>query len=240
MPDKEIAIILAGCGNYDGTDVHEAAAAAVAIEKAGYTPTFYSLDKEQAEVIDHLVPGPARNCSGDPDDKPCRRNMLVESGRIARGRPSCIQELDVEGVSGGIIPGGGGVLKNTSNVIQFFRKEVEELKVVDELDGVLKGLHAAGKPIGVIAHAILLPAIVLDNQDLRLSFGGESDESRGFIQIAQSTGAQVEDSTAGVFVDEANHVISSPGFLNPSRSFLQVHEDMNRMVEEMVRTIHTP
>ena len=41
-----------------------------------------------------------------------------------------LQELDVSQVAGVIVPGGGGLVNNASNVVQFFRKEQEDLKVL--------------------------------------------------------------------------------------------------------------
>ena len=41
---NKVAIILSGCGVYDGSEVHEASACCVALSRAGKQVVFYSLD----------------------------------------------------------------------------------------------------------------------------------------------------------------------------------------------------
>ena len=72
---SEVAIVLSGCGVYDGTEVHEASAVAVSVARAGLRPAFYAPEKKQMHTINHLV--------GEPTSE--ERNVLVESARIARG-----------------------------------------------------------------------------------------------------------------------------------------------------------
>ena len=64
MTDK-IALILSGSGVYDGTEVHEASAACVAISRAGKEVVFYAPEISQHHVIDHASgqeeEGSARN-----------------------------------------------------------------------------------------------------------------------------------------------------------------------------------
>merc|ERR1719429_1020838 len=71
--DKNVAVVLTGCGVYDGTEVHEASACLAALTRAGLEPVIYAPDKLQAHVIDHQ--------SGSPMDQ--ERNVLNESARIA-------------------------------------------------------------------------------------------------------------------------------------------------------------
>ena len=46
-------MVLSGCGVYDGTEVHEAAAALAAITRNGYEADIYAPDESKAHVIDH-------------------------------------------------------------------------------------------------------------------------------------------------------------------------------------------
>ena len=75
MSDK-VAVILSGCGVYDGTETHEASAVCVAISRAGKTPVFFSPDTTLYHEINHVT------LEADSDT---RRSTLIESGRIARG-----------------------------------------------------------------------------------------------------------------------------------------------------------
>ena len=51
--DKKVAVVLSGCGVYDGTEIHEAAACLAALTRHGATPVMYSPDKPQHHVVAH-------------------------------------------------------------------------------------------------------------------------------------------------------------------------------------------
>jgi len=53
ITNAKIAVILSGCGVYDGTEVHEASAALAALSRAGAEVTMFAPDKDQAHVVDH-------------------------------------------------------------------------------------------------------------------------------------------------------------------------------------------
>ena len=76
MSTGKVAVILSGCGVFDGTEVHEAAAVCSALSRAGKTPVFYAPAKDQFEEVNHVNGG---------NTQPTERNVLVESARIARG-----------------------------------------------------------------------------------------------------------------------------------------------------------
>ena len=72
----EVAVILSGCGVYDGTEVHEASAVCVALTRNGKKPVFFAPDTSLYHEINHVT------LEADSDT---RRSALIESGRIARG-----------------------------------------------------------------------------------------------------------------------------------------------------------
>ena len=49
----KIAVVLSGCGVYDGTEVHEAAAALAQLSRKGAEVSMFAPDKPQAHVVDH-------------------------------------------------------------------------------------------------------------------------------------------------------------------------------------------
>jgi len=49
-----IGVLLGGCGHYDGTDVHEAVFALLALEAAGERPVLIAPDRAQERTVDHL------------------------------------------------------------------------------------------------------------------------------------------------------------------------------------------
>lgn len=72
----KVGVLLCGCGHRDGSEIHEAVIAMLALQEVGATIQCLSLDKPQAKLFNHK--------SGKPVDG--SRNMLEESARIARGR----------------------------------------------------------------------------------------------------------------------------------------------------------
>ncbi|MBT3414000.1 MAG: isoprenoid biosynthesis protein ElbB, partial [Nitrospina sp.] len=73
---KKIGVVLSGCGVYDGAEIHESVITLLAIDRAGAKAVCMAPDVEQMHVINH------HNGEEMPDEK---RNVLVESARIARG-----------------------------------------------------------------------------------------------------------------------------------------------------------
>ncbi|KAG7259630.1 hypothetical protein CRUP_036754 [Coryphaenoides rupestris] len=72
---KRVAVLLSGCGVYDGTEVHEASAVLVQM---------FAPNTDQMHVVNH--------CEGKPSEG--KRNVLQESARIARGDVSDLAKLD--------------------------------------------------------------------------------------------------------------------------------------------------
>lgn len=95
MTDK-VAIILSGCGVFDGSEIHEASAACGAVTRSGKKVVFYAPDKTLHHEINHI--------SGESNDD-TSRNVMIESGRIARGKVNPLADLKVDDVDAVIIPG---------------------------------------------------------------------------------------------------------------------------------------
>uniref|UniRef100_A0A670IIR9 DJ-1/PfpI domain-containing protein n=1 Tax=Podarcis muralis TaxID=64176 RepID=A0A670IIR9_PODMU len=82
---KRVAVVLAGCGVFDGSEIHEASAVLVHLSRAGAEVKIFAPNIEQMHVVDHL--------KGCPSEE--KRNVLVESARLARGDIQDLAELKV-------------------------------------------------------------------------------------------------------------------------------------------------
>jgi len=71
---KRIGVVLSGCGVRDGSEIHEAVLTLLTIDQAGAEAICMAPDSELAEV-NHLTMEATK----------AKRNVLVESARIARG-----------------------------------------------------------------------------------------------------------------------------------------------------------
>ena len=72
---KKVAVILSGCGVFDGAEIHESVLTLLAIERAGANYQCFAPNIDQFHVVNHLT----------GEEMPEVRNMMVESARIARG-----------------------------------------------------------------------------------------------------------------------------------------------------------
>ena len=99
---KKFAVILAGCGVYDGAEIHEATLLLLSISKQGATYDIFAPDIKQHNVINHLTGA----------EMPESRNVLVEAARIARGKIKNLKEYDPAHYDALVLPGGFGVAKN--------------------------------------------------------------------------------------------------------------------------------
>ena len=102
MTKKNIAVVLAGCGVFDGAEIHEATFTLLAIAQQGAAYQIFAPDIDQAHVLNHIT----------GEEMPETRNVLIESARIARGNIKALSELKMEEFDAIIFPGGFGVAKN--------------------------------------------------------------------------------------------------------------------------------
>ena len=136
---KKVGVLLSGCGVYDGAEIHEAVLTLLALDKAGANVVCMAPDVEQMHVVDHLT--------GEPTGE--KRNVLVESARIARGEIKNLKDMTAAEIDAIILPGGFGAAKNLSD----FAIKGPDASVHPEVERILKEMVAAGKPIGAICIA---------------------------------------------------------------------------------------
>jgi enhancing lycopene biosynthesis protein 2 len=101
---KKFAVVLSGCGVFDGAEIHEATLSLLAIVKKGCSYEIFAPDIQQYHVVNHIT--------GDEMEE--TRNVLVESARIARGKIRDLKEFHPSDFDGLLLPGGFGAAKNLS------------------------------------------------------------------------------------------------------------------------------
>src|ERR1035438_7975318 len=79
---KKIGLVLSGCGVYDGSEIHEAVFTLLAVDRNGGEAICMAPDMDLSEV-NHLT---GEGTGG-------KRNVLIESARIARGKIRNIKEV---------------------------------------------------------------------------------------------------------------------------------------------------
>lgn len=71
----KVGVVLSGCGVFDGAEIHESALTLFFLDKAGSQIICMAPDVDQMHVINHIKGEAASD----------KRNVLLESSRIARG-----------------------------------------------------------------------------------------------------------------------------------------------------------
>lgn len=223
--NKNVAVVLSGCGVYDGTEVHEAAACLAALTRAGLEPVIYAPDKLQAHVIDHQ--------SGSPMDQ--ERNVLNESARIARGPVEPLTQLKADSADALVVPGGFGAAKNLSD----FGFKGAEMQVDPEVQRILQDFHGAGKPIAMCCIAPIIAAKVFGDQGVNLTLGKSGDESQwpygGSLEAAASFGASVNPKEVSeVCVDSKMKIVTSPAYMYNGK-FHEIQDGVTKMITELIK-----
>jgi enhancing lycopene biosynthesis protein 2 len=101
---KKVGVLLSGCGVFDGSEIHEAVLSLLYLDQAGAEVLCMAPDVDQLHVIDHTT-------QAQVDQK---RNVLVESARIARGAIVDLATVTAAQLDALIIPGGFGAAKSVS------------------------------------------------------------------------------------------------------------------------------
>lgn len=211
-----VGVVLSGCGYLDGAEIHEAVLAGYFLEAQGAELAWCAPDVEQLHVVNHLTGAEVR---GE------RRNVLVESARIARGDIVAVDKLKVAAIDALVLPGGYGAAKNLCD----FATKGPACSVHPGVESLLRSVHAAGKPIGAICIAPALIARVLGPQGPTLTIGDDATTARAL----ETLGARHQ--TKGVHeivIDRALKLVSTPAYMLGPRI-----TDVARGIEELCREV---
>lgn len=218
MPNrKQIAVILAGCGVYDGSEIHEAVFTFWAIENAGAAYKVFAPDVDQMHVINHL--------SGDVT--PGKRNVLTESARISRGKIAPLSSLDPALFHAVIIPGGYGVAKNLCT----YAVDGANCQVNAEVEHAIRSFHSLHKPIGALCISPALITKVLGQ--VKVTIGNDKETA---ASIEAMGGKHINGTHGDVIVDIPNKLFTTPCYMLDA-SITQVATDAVLLVNEIIASI---
>ncbi len=194
----KVAVILSGCGVYDGSEIHEACAALLALDRAGAQTVICAPSGPQMHVVNHLA--------GEPESGESR-DILVESARIARGEIRPLQDVDPAAVDAVLMPGGFGAAKNLCT----FAVDGADCKVNPEVVDFLRRAHDQGKAIGAMCIApVILARVFGPDLSPRLTIGNDPTTA----DLVQQMGAEhVECKVDASVVDHDNRMVTTPAYM---------------------------
>ncbi len=213
---KKVAVILSGCGVFDGAEIHESVLTLLALEQAGAHYQCFAPNIEQAHVINHLT---GEVAEGDS------RNVLVESARIARGNVKDIAEADAADFDALILPGGFGAAKNLCD----FAFNGAECQVNPDVLQFCKAMAAASKPVGFICIA---PAMIphVYGKGAKVTIGTD----QGTAEAIEAMGGDHVSCPVDEFVvDEAHKVVSTPAYMLAG-SIIEAQTGITKLVTKVL------
>ena len=219
MTQKKIAVILSGCGVYDGAEIHESVITLLRLDQRGAKVQCFAPNIAQLHVINHLT----------GEEMPESRNVLVESARIARGQIKDIREAKVEDFDALIVPGGFGAAKNLST----FATEGAACTVQADVLALAEAFAEAGKPIGLMC---ISPAIAakIYGPGVTCTIGKDADTAA----VVSKMGANHEECEVSEIVeDKARKLVSTPAYML-AQSISEAASGINKMVDRVLELTH--
>ncbi|OZY43110.1 isoprenoid biosynthesis protein ElbB [Pseudomonas fragi] len=215
MTTKKVAVILSGCGVYDGAEIHESVITLLRLDQRGAKVQCFAPDIAQLHVINHLT----------GEQMPETRNVLVESARIARGEIKDIREARVEDFDALIVPGGFGAAKNLSS----FATQGAACTVQPEVLSLAEAFAEAGKPIGLMC---ISPAIAakIYGPGVICTIGTDADTAAAVTKMG---GTHQECEVSEIVEDKARKLVSTPAYML-AKSISEAASGINKMVDRVL------
>ncbi len=194
MSTKKFAVILSGCGVFDGAEIHEATMTLYAIAKNKAEYEIFAPDIEQHHVINHIT----------GEEMPEKRNVLIESARIARGKIKPLSEFNADNFDALIFPGGFGVAKNLSD----FAFKGAQCSINKEVENAILAMHKSKKPIGGLCISPVVIAKVLKGAIVTIG-----DDKQTADEIEKMGSKNQKTSHGEVTVDKNYNVYTTPCYM---------------------------
>jgi len=212
-----IGVVLSGCGNKDGAEIHESVLTLWAIHKNGVDYQCFAPDIPQHHVLNFIT----------GQEMAEKRNVLVESARIARGDIKDLREFNADDLDAVIFPGGLGAAKNLST----FAFDGPHCAVNAEVERVIRDMAARGKPIGALCVAPAVIARILGAVEVTMG------QDTGATEAVEQMGAVVKKTGHGeIVVDAHNRIVSTPCYMLEARVD-QIGEGAENLVRAVLELI---
>lgn len=213
---KRIAVILSGCGVFDGSEIHETVLLLLAAKRAGCDYTVFAPDAEQTEVVNHSTGARVAET----------RNILVEANRIARGEARSLAEYAPAEYDAVVLPGGFGAVKN---LCDFYYKGTD-FTVLPELEKALLETRKLNKPIGATCIAPLPLAKIF--KGCRITLGAQSEAADAATKIGAEHVVTSGDETVR---DETYRIVSTPAYMIADADISTVAAGAENLIREILK-----
>lgn len=194
--NRKVAVILSGCGVYDGSEIYESVITLLRLDQRGAKVQCFAPNIEQVQVINHL--------SGE--EMPENRNVLIESARLARGEIKDLRDANAEEFDALILPGGFGAAKNLSD----FATQGAGCKVLPDVLALAQAFAAAGKPVGMMCIAPTMAAQIF-GRGVVCTLGNDDDPAAAAVR---QMGAEHQPCGVTEIIEDSRHnLVTTPAYM---------------------------
>ncbi|HEX5035222.1 MAG TPA: isoprenoid biosynthesis glyoxalase ElbB, partial [bacterium] len=156
-----------------------------------------------------------------------KRNVLLESARIARGDILELSKVRAQDIDALLLPGGFGAAKNLCN----FAFVGADAKAQEDVVRLVREIHQAGKPIGAMCIAPATIAAIL-GREVKPSLTIGTDP--GTASALEQMGAKHRTCEVREFhVDEKNKIVSTPAYMLATR-VSEAAEGIEKLVNKVI------
>jgi len=216
---KKVAVILSGCGVYDGAEIHESVITLLRLDQRGAQVQCFAPNIAQMHVINHIT----------GEEMPETRNVLVESARIARGNIKDLREADVDDFDALIVPGGFGAAKNLSS----FAVDGPGCSVHPDVLALAEAFAEAGKPVGLICISPALAAKIY-GPGVVCTIGNDAGTSAAIVKMG---GTHEECDVHDIVEDTQRKLVSTPAYML-AQSISEAAGGIYKLVDRVLELTH--
>lgn len=214
---KKVAVILSGCGVYDGSEIYESVLTLLGIEENGAQYQCMAPNIDQMHVVNHLTGEASEGES---------RNVLTESARLARGEVIDLATANPTDYDALIIPGGFGAAKNLSD----FAVNGSNCQVNSEVVAFTQAIHKSGKPVGLMCIAPAMTPLLFDDS-VNFTIGTDTETAEA---IESMGGTHHNCGVDQIIIDETLKVVTTPAYMLAG-SITEASAGIRKLVDQVVK-----
>ncbi len=212
----KVAVVLSGCGVYDGAEIHESVLTLLRLSELGVSYQCLAPNIEQMHVVNHLT---GEVAEGE------RRNVLVEAARIARGDVLDLKEARADDYDALFVPGGFGAAKNLCD----FAVKGADMTVQPDFLKFAVDMHKAGKPIGLMCIAPAMSARIF-GEGVDCTIGTDAETAAA---IEAMGGNHINCPVEEAVIDRQRKLVTTPAYMLAG-NVAEAASGIHRLVDEVL------
>jgi enhancing lycopene biosynthesis protein 2 len=211
---KKFAVLISGCGVFDGAEIHETTMTLYYIQKYGGTYEIFAPDIDQHHVINHIT----------GEEMQETRNVMIESARITRGKISNLANFNADKFDALVLPGGYGVAKNLSS----FNFDGADCTVDLLVEQAILSMVKLNKPIGAMCIAPVVLSKILKGALVTIG------RDKSTIEAIEKMGSKHQITTHGeIVVDDMLKLVTTPCYMLDA-NIVQIANGAKELIKQII------